>query len=96
MNPGRKKFSLIFIILIIAGLFIGVSVGLVIAVTRDIPQIQALEEFKPSAATNVVDLNGKLLAQFFIHKRLPVGPEEIPEVVKQAVVCVNVTRRLRV
>lgn len=89
MNLTRKTISLLFVLLIIAGLFIGVSVGLVIAVTRDIPQIQALEEFKPSAATNVFDRNGKLIAQFFIHKRLPVGPGEIPEVVKRAVIAVE-------
>ncbi|MBW2061627.1 MAG: PBP1A family penicillin-binding protein [Deltaproteobacteria bacterium] len=95
MAGKRKRALWILILLILAGLLIGFSVGIILSVTRDLPQIQALEEFQPSAATRVYSADGQLLAQFFIHRRLPVSGDSIPHDLKKAVISVEDRRFYR-
>ena len=89
MVRKRKVIFWVTILLVLTGLLIGISVGLVLSVTRDIPQIEALEEFRPSATTRVFSADGRLMAQFFIHKRLPVSVDDVPEHLKNAVISIE-------
>jgi len=91
----RKKALWILILLITAGVLTGFSLGIVLSVTKDLPQIQALEGFQPSAATRVLSADGRLLAQFFIHKRLPVSREDIPDDLIKAIISIEDRRFYR-
>ncbi len=85
----RKKIIWTLSLLIAAGILIGFSAGVVLSVTRDLPQIQALEEFEPSASTRVFSADGRLLAQFFIRRRLPVSGDVMPDYLKKAIISVE-------
>jgi len=91
----RKKALWVIIPLIAAGVLTGFSLGVILSVTRDLPQVQALEEFEPSASTRVFSADGQLLAQFFIHKRLPVSGDSIPDDLKKAIISVEDRRFYR-
>lgn len=89
MTRRRKFIFRVTILLVVSGLVAGVSLGLVLSVTRNMPQIEALEEFKPIAATRVFSVDNRLIAQFFIRKRLPISLNDVPEHLKQAVISIE-------
>lgn len=66
------------------GLACGVTAGALLSLTRDLPQIQSLEEFKPSAITRVYSSDQVLLTELFIERRQPVPLDQIPDFLKTA------------
>ena len=61
------------------GLICGITAGGLLALTRDLPQIQSLESYKPSAITRVYSADQVLLEELFVEKRDPVPLSPIPE-----------------
>lgn len=54
------------------------------SLTRDLPQIKSLEDFRPSAITRVYSSDQVLLAELFIERRDPVTLEQIPAHLQRA------------
>jgi len=81
----NKKTTLILIVLL-AGIATGVLAGAFFAVTHDLPQIQALESFRPQAVTRVYSVDKVLLDELYLEKRDPVPLEQIPQYLKAALV----------
>ncbi len=79
-----KIFHTFFWGTVLAGLLCGITAGTLLILTRDLPQIQSLENFKPSAVTRVYDADNVLLAEFYIEKRDPIPLAQIPEMLKIA------------
>ena len=77
MKHRRKKIGLIWLA-VFAGVMSGATAGAFLALTRDLPQIQALESFRPSAVTRVYSADQVLLAELFLEKRDPVPLARIP------------------
>ncbi len=73
---ARKGF---LSVIILAGILFGIPAGGFFSLVHDLPQINDLKQFKPSAATQVYSSDRHLLAQFFIEKRFPVSIEKIPQ-----------------
>lgn len=87
MAPNRaekRKSALIFTLA--AGIVFGVTVGLFLALTHDLPQIQSLEGFSPSATTRLWSSDNELLAELFSEKRSPIGFAEIPSALINALI----------
>ena len=79
-----KKFLLI--LLIIVGIISGVLLGALAAFMHDLPQIRSLESFQPSAVTRIYSADQVLLAELFVEKRDPVDIDDVPEVLKLALI----------
>ena len=77
------------LITILVGLLSGATVGTFFALTRDLPQIQALENFEPSAATRIYSGDQVLLAELFLEKRTPIAIDQIPPHLKAALIAVE-------
>jgi len=75
LNKPKKTLFL----LVSGGLFCGVMIGLIIGLTRDLPQIRSLESFTPSAVTRIYSADRTLLAEIFLEKRHPVLLKMIPD-----------------
>ena len=84
MTRNRKTLLVAFILL--GGGIVGLITGAFIAFTRDLPQIRALENFKPSAVTRIYSADKVLLAELFAEKRDPVAFRAIPHYLKAAIV----------
>jgi penicillin-binding protein 1A len=92
MNPKRirqLKVLLLALLVFVAGSVCGGALGAFLALTRDLPSIRELEDFRPSAATRLVSTEGKVIGEFFVEKRLPITLAEIPPYLKQAVIAVE-------
>ena len=53
-------------------------------ITRDLPRLDNIEDYRPAAVTSVYDSSKNLIAEFFIERRYPVSIKEIPELIKHA------------
>ena len=73
---NRRKLSIL--LYLILGAFCGSVAGAFFALTHDLPQIRALEHFKPDAVTRIYSADKVLLAELFVEKREPVPLETIP------------------
>ncbi|MDM8517291.1 penicillin-binding protein 1A [Desulfobacterales bacterium HSG16] len=62
----------------------GIMTGGFIALTHDLPQIRALESFKPSAVTRIYSSDGQCLAELFVEKRDPVPLKLMPQYLTKA------------
>lgn len=82
INNNKVAVSLI----IIGGIICGITVGFFLALTRDLPQISSLEDFRPSAITRIYSSDSVLLSELFVEKRDPVPLKVIPEYLKKAIV----------
>ncbi|MBW1778443.1 MAG: PBP1A family penicillin-binding protein [Deltaproteobacteria bacterium] len=63
----------------------GATAGAFFAITRDLPQIRALQEYKPPGVTRMYSTEGILLTELFHEKRNPVPLHRIPETLKSAI-----------
>ncbi len=52
--------------------------------TRDLPRMTRIEDYRPPAVTRVLARDGTLLAEFFSEKRYPVKLAEVPDRVRKA------------
>ncbi len=52
--------------------------------TRDLPRMARIEDYRPPAVTRVLARDGSLIAEFFSEKRYPVKIDEVPDRVRKA------------
>ena len=81
-----SKSKVIILIVVFSGILCGIITGVFFGLTRDLPQIRALEDFKPSAVTRIYSADKVLLAELFIEKRDPVPLKDIPHYLKAALI----------
>lgn len=65
---------------------LGSVVGALMAIGADLPQVEQLEELKPNIVTQVFAADGSILGEFAIEKRVIVRYEEIPDVLRNAII----------
>ena len=81
---NKKTVSILLVLL--AGIATGVLMGGFFAFTHDLPQIQALESFRPHTVTRIYSANKVLLDELYLEKRDPVALKQIPQYLKAALV----------
>ncbi len=84
MKPSR---NIIFILLLlILGVGSGAFIGAFLGLTQDLPQIRALNDFKPSSVTRLLADDGSPLAELYIENRVPVSINDMPPELLAAIV----------
>jgi len=56
---------------------------------RELPPIEALDEYRPSIGTKIYDVNGELIDEFFVEKRVLVPLSKIPVDLQNAVIAIE-------
>ena len=84
MKANRKYITLLLLMLF--GISCGVLAGAFFGLTHDLPQIQALKSYVPSAVTRIHSSDGVILSELFMEKRRPVSLDDIPHFLKAALV----------
>jgi penicillin-binding protein 1A len=73
--------------LLVAGsIMMGSLVGALMAIGSDLPQVEQLEELKPNIVTQVFAADGSILGEFAIEKRVIIRYEDIPDVLRNAII----------
>ncbi|MCP4504216.1 MAG: PBP1A family penicillin-binding protein [Deltaproteobacteria bacterium] len=68
----------------VCALGFGSASALIFVVSRDLPNVKSLEDYRPKVISRVFDKNGELVARFYKEKRTVVPVERIPDHVKNA------------
>ncbi len=87
-----RKSLLLYLVLALTAILIGGATGFAIFSVWDLPEVQALEEYKPSITSRVYSDNNKLLAEFFLENRTPVLLENVPDMLIKALIATEDAR----
>ena len=87
---GRKVVGrVLFGLLILLAILVGVTGGLLLVYTTDLPQVDALEAYRPSSITELYDDQGKVIGSFALQRRVVVGYDDFPPVLRDALVSIE-------
>ncbi|MES2220189.1 MAG: PBP1A family penicillin-binding protein [Acidobacteriota bacterium] len=81
--------SAAFAILAILAAMFGALSGLLLIYTVDLPQIQDLERYRPNTTTRLYDVHGNQIGSFALERRIVVGYDDIPPVLRNAVISIE-------
>ena len=81
-----NKKSIAILLILISGTFAGISGGAFFALTHDLPQIRALETFRPLSVTRIHSVDRVVLTELFVEKRDAVPINVIPYYLKAALI----------
>lgn len=83
---SRLAKSLGLVAMFVAAAFLGTASGVIFAFIDDVPQIQGLDDYSPGTITRVLARDGAVVGDFANERRVIVPYEQIPEVLRNAVV----------
>lgn len=90
MQKGRSL--LLTLLLTLLAVLIGGSAGYIIFALWDLPQIESLEQFKPSITSRVYSDSNKLIAEFYLENRTPVAFSDVPDMLIKAIIAAEDAR----
>ena len=73
----------------IAFALVGILGGVLYAQLQDLPDITNLNEFKPSQATRIFDVNGELVSQLWLEQRTLVPLDKITPTLQDAIIAIE-------
>ncbi|MBN1224268.1 MAG: PBP1A family penicillin-binding protein [Candidatus Aminicenantes bacterium] len=96
-NITKKKIlrKAVLVLAVLTVLTLGILIGAYKAILQNLPSIAELEEFEPNIITYIYADNGEPIGEYAIEKRIEVTYEEIPEVLKQAIIATEDPRFFR-
>jgi penicillin-binding protein 1A len=84
IGGGTLFGRLAFTFLLIIAIAVGAATGLLFVYTSDLPQIRALEDYRPEVVTELYADDGQLIGSFALQRRILLTYEQIPKVLKDA------------
>src|SRR5574337_264469 len=83
---GRKLIGRgAFAFLLLCSLAVGAAAGLLFVYASDLPEIRALEDYRPNVVTELYADDGQLIGSFALQRRILLAYEQVPRVLKDAV-----------
>src|SRR2546426_8154704 len=89
MQLKRYLGSLVFVFLLCLSIALGATAGVLFVYNSDLPQVNRLEDYRPSLITEVYSDDGKVIGSFALERRIVVTFDQIPKVVKDAIISVE-------
>src|SRR5262252_8787113 len=87
---GRKLVGrMLFGLLVLFAILVGATGGLLLVYTTDLPQVDALEAYRPSSITELYDDHGKVIGSFALQRRVVVGYDDFPPLLRDALVSIE-------
>src|SRR5277367_3915634 len=75
-----------YAILIVFSMAVGAAVGVLFVYSSELPEVRALEDFKPNTVTELYADDGKQIGTFALQRRILVSYEQIPQVLRDALI----------
>ncbi len=80
---------LLFGLLVLFAAAVGATAGLLLVYSTDLPQIDQLERYRPSAVTELYDGRGRVIGSFALQRRVIVGYDDYPQVLRDALISIE-------
>ncbi len=85
----RYLGSLVFIVLLCLSMALGATAGVLFVYNSDLPQVDSLEDSHPPLMTEVYADDNQVIGSFALERRILVKWEDIPPVVRNAIIAVE-------
>src|SRR5579871_2220104 len=87
---GRKLVGrVLFGLLVLIAVLVGATSGLLLVYTTDLPQVEALEAYRPSSITELYDDHGRVIGSFALQRRVVASFDDFPPVLRDALVSIE-------
>src|ERR1041385_6591324 len=85
----RTARLLLFAFLVLTFAGIGAASGLLLVYTVDLPQVDELERYRPSAITELYDDQGRVIGSFALQRRVVASYDDYPQVLRDALISIE-------
>jgi len=82
---GRVLFGL----LVLISILVGAIAGLLLVYTTDLPQVDALEAYRPSSITELYDDHERVIGSFALQRRVVATYDDFPPVLRDALISIE-------
>src|ERR1700687_1487560 len=87
---GRNLVGYLFFgLLVILAAAVGAAGGLLLLYSTDLPQVEQLEHYRPSAVTELYDAQGRVIGTFALQRRVIASYDDYPEVLRNALISIE-------
>ena len=86
IGGGTLLGRLAFVFLLICAIAIGAAVGLLFVYSSDLPEIHALEDYRPEIQTELYADDGQSIGTFALQRRILLTYNQIPQLLKDAII----------
>jgi penicillin-binding protein 1A len=87
---GRRMVSrILFSLLVLIAALLGVVIGLFLVYSTDLPQVEALETYRPSSITELYDDHGRVIGSFALQRRIVANYTDFPPVLWTALISIE-------
>ena len=87
---GRRRVGrVLFGLLVLISVLIGATAGLLLVYTTDLPQVDALESYRPSSITELYDDHDRVIGSFALQRRVVAAYDDFPPVLRDALVSIE-------
>ena len=87
---GRKLASrVLFGLLVLVSALVGATAGLLLVYTTNLPQVEALEAYRPSSITELYDDQGRVIGSFALQRRVVASYDDFAPVLRDALVSIE-------
>lgn len=85
---GSRRFAgnMLFLLLIVAVALSGALAGLLLVYSTDLPQVTALEQYRPATITQLYDDQDRVVGQFALQRRVIDKYDDFPKVLRDALI----------
>jgi penicillin-binding protein 1A len=85
-SPRSYVGNVVFVLLIVLVAAAGAAVGLLLVYSTDLPQVTALEQYRPATITQLYDDQDRVIGQFALQRRVIDKYEDYPKVLRDAII----------
>src|ERR1700733_6923576 len=78
---GQLAFAVLLLIMVV----LAIAGGLIFVYASDLPEIRALEDYRPNVVTELYADDGQEIGSFALQRRILLSWEQIPPVLKDAI-----------
>ncbi len=87
---GRKLVGrVLFGLLVLASALVGAGAGLLLVYTTDLPQVDALEAYRPSSITELYDDQGRVIGSFALQRRVVASYDDFAPMLRDALISIE-------
>jgi penicillin-binding protein 1A len=79
--PGRLAFAVLLLLVVV----LGASSGLLFVYWSDLPEIRALEDYRPNVVTELYAADGQQIGSFALQRRILLTWDQIPQALRDAI-----------
>jgi penicillin-binding protein 1A len=85
IGESKALQHFVFAFLLLCAVAVGAGAGLLFVYQSDLPEVRALEDFRPNVVTELYSDDGQVIGSFALQRRILLRYEQIPQMLKDAI-----------